>query len=218
MNLLTPAGKEAREGFFTDFFDELQKVPFGSMTKRDLECHLVRLFYKYKLIDTSTNRKAANALGINESRLKNYLIDARYKYQADDQDSNIRNIITKMQEGLHIEPEGENFCFVLEDPILRLDFAQGLKDIGYYTDTSFNTELVKVKKHALFALLLKYAGENKGVYKALAEKAGENDKELREYLKENTTLLDRGKKIITWFKDNPLDAIQIVLGVISLAA
>jgi hypothetical protein len=138
-------GKEVQEGFFTDFFEEFRKVPFGSMAKRDLECYLVQLFYKYELIDTSSNRTAANALGINESRLQNYRIDARYKYEADKKEKNIQEVIKRMQEGLHIESEGENFSFVLEDSILRLDFAQGLKDIGYYSDTSFNNELIKVK-------------------------------------------------------------------------
>jgi hypothetical protein len=53
------------------------------MTKRGMECLLIKLLYDHGLIDNRNNRAAANALGINETRFKSYLVDARYKYRPD---------------------------------------------------------------------------------------------------------------------------------------
>jgi hypothetical protein len=104
----------------------------------------------------------------------------------------------------------------LEDPVLRLDLYQALKDIGYYGDTSFNRELVKVRDYALLALLLKFNGNEKGIYKEIAERAGEHEKELKKYTDANTTLLERCKKAFEYIKDNPLELIGLALGIAGL--
>ena len=51
-------GIKDKEAFFNGFFAEFQNVPFGSMTKRDMECLLIKLIYDHGLIDTETNQLA----------------------------------------------------------------------------------------------------------------------------------------------------------------
>jgi hypothetical protein len=77
---------------------------------------------------------------------------------------------------LHDEKDGA-LSFVLEDPVLRLDFSQALKELGHYTDGSFNSELVRVKGYALLAFILKYGKADERMYKAIAERAGEHEYE-----------------------------------------
>ena len=185
---------EDKSAFFDGFFAEYGRLPFGSMTKRDMECLLIKLLCDGGLIDTAANRRAANALGINETRLKGYLVDARYKYRADALETNIKKILASLHGGngerlrLSDEKDG-SFSFVLEDPVLRLDFFQALKELGYYAEGGFNAELVRVKGCALLALALEYGEEDPGMYKAIAGKAGENEKALRAYLNQRTTAL-----------------------------
>jgi hypothetical protein len=211
--------KEIKAAFFDGFFTEFCKVPFGSMTKRDMECLLLKLLYDHALINSASNRQAANALGINETRLKGYLVDTRYKYRPDVLAENIEKIIGCLHDGkkLAVNLEKDGFLsFVLEDPVLRLDLAQALKDIGHYADTSFNSELVKVKNYALLALLLKHRGEDKALYKAIAEQAGENKNALSAYLRKQTTWLERGKGIFEYVKHNPLVIFEIAMGIAGL--
>ena len=40
MNVKADVSKDVKEAFFDEFFNEFSKYPFGSMTKRDLECFI----------------------------------------------------------------------------------------------------------------------------------------------------------------------------------
>jgi hypothetical protein len=83
----------------------------------------------------------------------------------------------------------------------------------YYTNTSFNSELVKVKNYALLALLPRHRGTDKTLYKAIADKAGANQKPLSDYLNKNTPWLEKGKKIFEYVKDNPMVIVELALGI-----
>ncbi|MDR2796294.1 MAG: hypothetical protein LBB47_06265 [Spirochaetaceae bacterium] len=211
---------ETKAAFFDGFFAEFAKVPFGSMSKRDTECLLIKLLYDHALIDSRNNRAAADALGINETRLKGYLVDARYKYRpGGGLDQNIDKIIDRLRDGETLVHPGENgfVSFVLEDPVLRLDLAQSLKDMGHYADSGFNSELVKVKDYALLALLLRRRGTDHTLYKAIADRAGENRKALSDCLKENTSWLEKGKTVLKYVKDNHITIIELALGIAEIA-
>jgi hypothetical protein len=207
-----------KAAFFDGFFAEFCKVPFGSMGKRDMECLLIKMLYDRSLIETAANRQAANALGINETRLKGYLADARYKYRADSLEANITRILAMLAgengERLALNDEKDGtFTFVLEDPVLRLDLSQALKALGHYTDGSFNSELVRIKNYALLALLLKYGKADERLYKAIAERAGEHEKDLRAYPKKTTSPLAWTKKVFEYVTENHLELIGLVLNV-----
>ena len=210
-----------KAAFFDGFFEEFQKLPFGSMSKRDMECLLIKLMYDQALIDTASNRRAANALGLNETRLKGYLVDTRYKFRPEASlEQSIDRIIAMLRSGETLavnQGAGEDFCFVLEDPVLRLDLDQALKDIGLYADGSFNRELVKVRKAALLALLLNRRGADKGLYTAIAAAGDEHDKRLAEYLRTPAPPREKGEKVLAYIKEYGLDFLQILQAIAGLA-
>jgi DNA-binding CsgD family transcriptional regulator len=144
-----------KSAFFDAFFREYAKVPLGVMGKRDMECLILHLLLDGKILPVSTNRELANVLGINESKLKGYLVDLRFKYKDDNKDENVRSVLDDIfvngeKNVLH---EGDKFVFSVEDPVKRMDFALAMKERGYYTDTSFNQEIVKVNVAAFFDFL-----------------------------------------------------------------
>ncbi len=130
---------------FTDFIEEFQKFPFGSMPKRDLDCLIFHLFEKYKLIEGNSNRQKAYNLNISETKLKSFIIDSNAKYGKSNQEENLKIILSKLSDETKVSVDGEYLVFVEENPVIKADFVQGLKDEGFYTDSSFNNELVKVK-------------------------------------------------------------------------
>jgi len=192
--------REAKERFFDLFFAEYGKLPFGSMAKRDLECLLLHCMRESGLVDDSSNRSLANALGINETRLKGYLVDTRYKYRADDMTENVRKLIDGIfaREGTKVVHEDGKYLFAIEDPVVKLDFEEAMKDVGYFADGSFNREVVRVKDYALIAFLFRWnrSDDTYDSFKALQKKASASERELLEILSREKTWLDRGKDLL----------------------
>jgi hypothetical protein len=190
----------ARERFFDLFFAEYCKVPFGTIGKRDLECLLLHCLREAGLVDDSSSRALANALGVNESRLKGYLVDIRYKYRADDMAANVRALIDGIfaRELTKVSHEDGKYAFAIEDPVVKLDFEQAMKEVGYFADGSFNREVVRVRDYALIAFLFRYnrSDDTYDSFKALLKKAAAGEKELLEILSRPKTWLDRAKDLV----------------------
>jgi hypothetical protein len=190
----------AKERFFDLFFAEYGKVPFGTIGKRDLECLILHCLREAGLVDDGSNRSLANALGINESRLKGYLVDIRYKYRSDDMTANVRALIDGIfaREGTKIAHEDGKYAFAIEDPVVKLDFEQAMKEVGYFSDGSFNREVVRVRDYALIAFLFRWnrSDDSYDSFKALQKKAASSEGELVEILSRPKTWLERAKDLL----------------------
>ncbi len=178
---VAPVDDAKKIRFFDLVLAELVKVPFGTYTKKDLDCLLLHAFREAGIVDTKQVRSLANALGINEQRAKSLLLDIRYKYLPDTKGDNIRKIVADIfaAQTTKVVHENSSFVFAIEDPVLKVDFEQGMKDVGYYSDTSFNKEIVKVRDYALIAFLFRM-NNNDGTFAQLqamtkAAKADERD-------------------------------------------
>jgi hypothetical protein len=200
MRLRDGVAGPAKERFFDLFFAEYGKLPFGSMAKRDLECLVLHCMREAGLVDDASNRALANALGINESRLKGYLVDVRYKYRADDMAANVRKLIDGIfaREGTKVSHEDGKYAFAIEDPVVKLDFEQAMKEVGYFADGSFNREVVRVRDYALIAFLFRWnrTDDTYDSFKALQKKAAASERELLEILARPKTWLDRAKDLV----------------------
>jgi hypothetical protein len=200
MKLRGSPSVSAKEKFFDFFFAEYEKLSFGSMAKRDLECLILHCLREAGLVDDSSNRALANALGINESRLKSYLVDIRYKYRADDMAENVRRLIDGLfaREGSKVSYEDGKYAFAIEDPVVKLDFEQAMKEVGYFADGSFNREIVRVKDYALIAFLFRWnrSDNTYDEFKALMKKTRASERELLAILSQPKSWLERGKEII----------------------
>lgn len=206
-----------KTAFFDDFFMEFSRMPFGSMAKRDLECYLLTLLDKHELIPTESNRAAANSLGINESRLKNYRLDGRYKYQKDNKDANVRQVLDMIiGETIRPESKGDTVQFALENPVWRADLFQALKDLGYYADTGFNAELVKIRDYAFLALLVRYCGKEQETFLKIIETAQADAKVVEQLLKTGKTLIKRSDLLIAYIKEHHHDLLQAGIGLAGL--
>lgn len=150
----------AVQEFGQEFLKEFSKFPFGSMPKRDVECLIFHLLEKHKIMNGDDNRSKSENLSITESRLKSYALDADVKYGSPNLEENVRRLMERLcnskDAGLHtnVWVDDSYVVFIEENPVIKRDFAQALKKSGYYTDTSFNTELVKVRTASFIAFAL----------------------------------------------------------------
>lgn len=154
--------------FVDSFMEHLKNYPFGSMPVRDMNCLLLYLFRENGFIPTDSNESTCDALGINQTKLKSFLVDARYKYGKNNRAENVRSIIKDLSENkVKAQYKNDSFIFFIEDPVKRLDFEQEMKGRGYYIDSSFNSEIVKISATAMFDFLSFY--DNTKKHKAFIE-------------------------------------------------
>ena len=186
------------EGFSRDLFEELQKHPFGSMPKRDLDCLLFFLFEKHGLLKGNTNREKAQNLQINEARLKSYILDANAKYGTDKKTENLAKLLKKMGDDTKVAIDGDYLVFLEEDPVVKADFVQSLKDEGFYTDSSFNNELIKVKLSSFLCF-----AKNKNLL---------NNKKLLDIVKSD----EKSTKLIKKFIDEDTNLKEMALGILKI--
>jgi hypothetical protein len=66
------------------------------------------------------------------------------------------------------------------------------------------------------ALLLKYGKADERLYKAIAERTGEHEKDLPAYPKKTTSPLAWTKKVFEYVKENHLELIGLVLNAAAL--
>ncbi|MGI5097750.1 hypothetical protein IZU27_09580 [Treponema socranskii] len=202
MKLNTDYGEKSDEKpfeyFSKDLFEELQKHPFGSMPKRDLDCLLFFLFEKHGLLEGKNNREKAQNLQINETRLKSYILDANAKYGKDEKAKNLVKLLQKMGDGTKVSIDGDYLVFLEEDPVIKADFVQSLKDEGFYTDSSFNNELIKVKLSSFLCF-----AKNKGFL---------NNKKLLDIVKSD----EKSTKLIKQFIDKNKNVKEMALGVLKI--
>jgi hypothetical protein len=170
-------------------FGKLFIVPFGSLGKRDLETLLLHAIFETKAFENSSNRELSNLLGINETKLKSYLLDIRYKYQEDRSEINIRNVIAQIlnNKNIKLSHESSEFSFVLENPVLRADLDTELKRLGYYADASFNKEVVRIKDYVLIAFMFHHYDDTFAGLSDLLKQNGATQKDLLKVIQTSNT-------------------------------
>lgn len=211
---IPPSNQGAKSKFYDTMLAELSKVPFGTYTKKDLECLMLHAFFEAGIVKTRKTRELANLLELNEQRVKSVLLDIRYKFQPDSMAANIDKVISEvlLAKPSKLVHENGNFVFALEDPVLKLDFEQAMKDLGYYSDTSFNKEIVKVRDFALVAFLFR-RNNNDNTFADLqamikASRATEGD--LLAAIRLEKSWLEIGKDMLNLAKEG-YDKVELVM-------
>jgi len=201
-----PVSSTKKAAFYDTLTAELAKVPFGTYTKKDLECLLLHALFEAQVLTTRRSRDLANLLELNEPRLKGLLLDIRYKFQSDSLKENLDRVVAEI---LHASPpkvvhENGAFVFAIEDPVLKVDFEQGMKDVGYYSDSSFNKEIVKVRDYALVAFLFRRNNDDHTFadLQRMVAAATANERDLLAKIQQKKTWLEIGRDVVGLAQDS----------------
>jgi hypothetical protein len=189
-----------KERFYDIVVEQLQKVAFGTFTKKDLECLLLHAFLEASVLKTRRNRDLTNILEINETKLKSTLLEIRYKYLPDAKRQNIEKLIQEVFLAVpsRLVHENGHFVFAVEDPVVKIDFEQAMKEVGYYSDSSFNKEIVKVRDYALVAFLFRMNNNDHTFsdLQRMREVARTNEQDLLSKITLTKTWLEVGRDIL----------------------
>lgn len=156
--------KSQKELFGEKFLGVYLQRGFGSMNKNDFEVlifHLLRETYgKDKRM---SNYQWSLDLHIPETKVRKLSYEADLIYQIYDPELLKRKFFDILDANVSkFSSDGKKIQFVIEDKSLRTMLSADLKDLGYFADGSFNTEVVSVELNAFAALLIKYYPEEFG--------------------------------------------------------
>lgn len=209
--ILTSHGKEI-------LINELQKYykNFGSMNKNDFEVLLFHALMNNGDKERS-NYELSRLLRIPETKVKRLRYEVDLKYGST---SEIRYRNEKLQqldrllENVAFKSKDQLIEFVVEDIALRQFLDNLLKSNNRFSDSSFNSEIVKIDLTDL-NILLCAAIEDKEVYDRIlkqAEKTLKEPTDLKKYIPELIQLVATGAPLLANFSLSGLFALLPSLG------
>ena len=131
---------------------------FGAMNKNDIEVLLFSLFKRDGVFSKKSNFELAKMLHITEAKVKRLAYESELVY-GESKERELQEKFLNLLSLSKIQEENGTLRFVVEDKFLRSSIYEDLKKNGYYIDSSFNSEIVSIKKDALVFLLNQYYSE-----------------------------------------------------------
>ncbi|HEY3313423.1 MAG TPA: hypothetical protein VGK00_17410 [Anaerolineales bacterium] len=143
--------------FVDDFLDEYLANGFGAKTKRELDILVMSLLMNYGDLAGKSNQDLSILLQAPEGKIKSLRYEARLKYPPEP--DYVKKEFLYVLSKAHFDIDNDKVIFVLEDDYLRHAIQGELKHKGMFADTSFNTELVKIDKDSLKAVIGELYGQ-----------------------------------------------------------
>ena len=142
---------EDYEGFTQEFLNVYLANGMGSTTKRAIDILVMNLLMKYADLSRESNHNLSILLQLSESSVKRLRYEARLKYPPDNEYIQreflfvLANAQFEAENRDEIDIENVQIIFVMEDNYLRYAIQGRLKEKGMFADTSFNSEIIKIK-------------------------------------------------------------------------
>ena len=148
---------ENAKAFVKEFLEEYLSDGIGAKSKRETDILVMNLLMKYAGLADKSNQELSILLQAPVSKIKGFRYESRLKYPPEP-DYVMREflyILTKSQ----FDFEKEKIIFAIEDEFIRHAIQGQLKAKGMFADTSFNTELVKIDRRSLEAVIGELYGD-----------------------------------------------------------
>jgi hypothetical protein len=147
-----------KEKFLNNFFDELSKLPFGSLPKTELE-----LIILHSIIESqggydnlnAISRNLQRELKISQTKFKNKVLEAQLRFDTNSIDVEVYLRKTIVENDISILIFDDKFLMLyISNPLLLNDIKTYFDSKQIINDTSFNKNLVKIEKRGLLKILI----------------------------------------------------------------
>ena len=142
---------ENYEGFTKEFLNTYLANGMGTTTKRAIDILVMNLLIKYGGLSRESNHNLSILLQLSESSVKRLRYEALLKYPPDTEYIQreflfvLANAQFEVENKESIDIENVQITFVMENNYLRYAIQGRLKEKGMFADTSFNSEIVRIK-------------------------------------------------------------------------
>lgn len=154
---------KAENDFATRIINEIQKLPFGSLPKNELELLILDAIIRtiepiesYSKIDKHFNQ-LKNELKLTSAQLKNKILAAQLRFDSISE-KDVENYILKSILSGQYSIDGGYIVILIFNPLLN-DLAKSyFETIQIITDTSFNKSILKINLNGFIKFLFKADG------------------------------------------------------------
>ncbi len=142
------------------FLEEIMQVPFGSMTKKELEIKVLELLVRVQKIDMSNTWALSRTLKISKTKAESLAYDYYLRQSKDDE--MIQNALDAFPQ---ISADGKIFSLCVQCKYVR-DLIRGiLREKGLFSNYSLAEDVVQFEKDGYEFLLETYKSDIYASYK-----------------------------------------------------
>ena len=151
--------------FVKEFLEEYLSRGFGSMSKRDIDVLLMHLLMKHTDLSDENNFNLSIRLKLTETKVKNLKYEANLKY-TDSLEDNIKEEFLSLLSKAKLQIIGKEtwISVIVEDTFLRNAIKAKVKENGSFTDSSFNSEIVKISVDDFSYLMYVFSDDKEQKY------------------------------------------------------
>jgi len=133
--------------FTEDLFKEILLKGFGTMSKKDIDILLMHLLFKDKQFSSDEDHYTiAKILKTTPAKVRNLIYDMQLRY--DNEELNIQEILLTMLLNKKYIVDGNFIILEIRNPQYKDLFEYEVRNVGGFSDGSFNNNIIKLKKEA----------------------------------------------------------------------
>ena len=189
-----------------NFIQDFLTPAFGSLPKREIELRVFDLMRNLGVLETkATIYSLMTDLKITRSKASQLLFDLEIRHYGSDRER-LDGLLKQVMINTKFAKDGEYFVMEVENPLTLAHLRQRIREIGHFSDTSFNSALVRAPLDAVTDLMLEIIpkGQHEEIKNALVE-AGAPDSSIKAVIK--GALKTLGSKVIGEAADQAAEGI-----------
>ena len=176
--------KSEAAGFSARFLSVFLANGFGAMPKREIEILVFHLLTETKAHGQLTSYELSNKLRISENRVRTLRLEASLRYRQSSHREAIQRLGVMFLKDAAIRPviEGNYLLMEVEDPVLQRELEEAARKAGYYADSSFRRQIVRIKPHVFVKIFADCFGEIEKEFVQIVKKEIEDESEVQRLL------------------------------------
>jgi len=221
IELLKAITPEEKVKFADIFLKKFLENGFSTMPKREMEILIFHLLQnETTAFEDLDNYTIANLLKLSENRVKSFKSEVALKHKQISLEEALLQIASLIFIEQKIKPtfKDDEISFGLEDTVLLRQLKYAVKLAGNISDSSFNSEIVKIKTHIFIQIFTNRFPEIKKKLKTVIQEDYKDDKEAKKTLDKNLPWSKRIENILKTheqkmnFFGNIFSPIKTILG------
>lgn len=192
---LEQVGQDEIKAEVRAFLEDFMTPAFGSLPKREIELRVFDLMRSLGIVRAeATIYSLMTDLKVTRAKASQLIFDLEIRSHGSDQ-ARLDELVKRALIATKFAKDGDYFVMEIENPLTIAHMRHKIREIGHFSDTSFNSSLVRAPLDTVTDLMLSLIpnDQHQAIKQALVE-AGAPDRSVKAVLK--GALKTLGRKVI----------------------